>query len=65
MIKEGNRILLSLILRILTGTIIGLGGSAYVMIVPHPKFLIVSISYLIGAILIGWVVAEIIQHKIT
>jgi len=63
--KEGNGILLSIILRILTGTIIALGGSAYVMIVPHPKFLIVSISYLIGAILIGWVVAEIIQHKIT
>lgn len=65
MIKEENGILLSLILRILVAIILGLGGSAYVMLVPNPKYPIVVCSYLIATILAGWVIADVIQNKNT
>ncbi|SNZ14216.1 hypothetical protein SAMN05421503_2270 [Terribacillus aidingensis] len=54
-----------LLLKILIGTILGLVGVAYEMLVSNPNHLMVFISSIIGAILIGWAIAEIILNNNT
>lgn len=53
----------SLILRILIGSILSLGMSAYVMIIPSPNYIIIGFSYLISVILIGGAIADIVKSK--
>lgn len=55
--------MLSLILRILIGSILSLGMSAYVIIILNPNYFIIGFSYLISVILIGWAIADIVKNK--
>lgn len=55
--------MLSLILRILIGSILSLGMSSYVIIILNPNYFIIGFSYLISVILIGWAIADIVKNK--
>lgn len=61
--RKGGFIVLSLILRILIGSILSLGMSAYVMIILNPNYFIIGFSYLISVFLIGWAIADIVKNK--
>lgn len=60
--KRGS-IVLSLILRILIGSILSLSMSAYLMIISDPNYIIIGFSYLISVILIGWAISDIVKIK--
>lgn len=61
--RKGGFIVLSLILRILIGSILSLSMSAYLIIISDPNYIIIGFSYLISVFLIGWAIADIVKNK--
>jgi len=53
----------SLIVKSTVAIILGLGGVAYIMLMPNPDYLMVVVPYLIAVVLAGWAVSDVIQFK--